>query len=68
MILFIYQVGNITQMIAYPDGIYNDTILLNEAKIVALTNGSLFYSVVLYRIVGYEENLRQLGKPVDKTV
>ena len=67
MILFIYQVGNITQMIAYPDAIYNETLLLKEAKIVDLTNGSLFYSVVLYQIAGYEGNLRQLGKPVDKT-
>ncbi len=54
-------------MIAYPDGIYNDTVLSLETEPIEIEKGSLFFSSVLFAKRGYEENLKLFGKPVDKT-
>lgn len=54
-------------MIAYPDGIYNETVLDEETEVVDKADGALFDTVVLYNVKAYKENLKTLGKPVDKT-
>ena len=54
-------------MIAYPDGIYNETVLSLETEPIEKEKGSLFFSSVLYTKRGYFDNFKLFGKPVDKT-
>lgn len=61
------QVGNITQMIAYPDSISNDEYLLNKSAAVAQAGGDYFQTAVISTATSDVENLQRLGKPVDKT-
>ena len=67
IMILILKVGNITAMIAYPDGIYNETVLDEETEIVNQANGTLFDTVLLYSAKEFCTNLKQFGKPVDKT-
>lgn len=61
------QVGNISEMIAYPDNIHNDTYLLEKSEAVVKSGGSYFGTAVWSSVLSYIENLNKLGKPVDKT-
>ena len=54
-------------MIAYPDGIYNETVLNEETMIIDEADAALFDTVVLYNVKESIKNLKQFGKPVDKT-
>lgn len=54
-------------MIAYPDGIYNNTKLEVETSVVSQADGALFGTVFNFNVMEYFKNLRKLGKPVDKT-
>ena len=61
------QVGNISEMIAYPDNIHNDTYLLEESQAVINASASYFGTAVWFTILSIKENLNKLGKPVDKS-
>ncbi len=54
-------------MIAYPDGIYNETVLNEETMIIDEAEAALFDTVVLYNVKESIKNFKQFGKPVDKT-
>ena len=62
------QVGNITQMIAYPDAIYNETYLLESSLAVNVTQGkSYFLTAQTAQSFAFVENLAELHKPVNKS-
>uniref|UniRef100_A0A1X7TUR9 Endothelin-converting enzyme 1 n=2 Tax=Amphimedon queenslandica TaxID=400682 RepID=A0A1X7TUR9_AMPQE len=63
----IWKVGNISQMIAYPDEISDNNYLLNKSASVVQASGQYFMSAVNHVINGNTENLQKLGKPVVKT-
>lgn len=62
------QVGNITQMIAYPDAIFNDTYLLETSEAVGNTKGnSYFLTAQVAEYLAVVENLAELTQPVNKS-
>ena len=62
------QVGNITQMIAYPDQISNDTYLLENSRALSATQGQGYFKTVkLAQVFGAKDNLAEISNPVDKT-
>ena len=67
-VLSCVQVGNISQMIAYPDAIFNDTYLLESSKAVNITRGqSYFLTAQTAQTVAVLDNLQELYKPVNKS-
>ena len=62
------QVGNIKEMIAYPDQINNNTYLLEASQALNLTQGQGYFKTVqMAQVIAVTDNLAALAKPINKT-
>lgn len=59
----------ISEMVAYPDAIFNNEYLLNKSAAVNMSVGDNMYFNTFknFQLLSGRENFQQYGKPVNKT-